>query len=110
MHRPTTTLSALTHNKLQSTLATAALCGILATQSLVAAPTAAVAYEDLDAASETVQTVLKSLQEAGASSEKTFAAYENINSIITEGKGVGGNINYKGVQLGTLEYYMESSC
>jgi hypothetical protein len=87
---------------LRSTLAAAALCTVLATTALPTAPAAAAAYDDsLDAASQTIEQVLTSLNEAAGDSDRTFAVYERINGIITEGAGVGGNINYKGIQLGT---------
>jgi hypothetical protein len=55
----------------------------------------AVAYEDSDYASETVTAVVDSLRKAGSNAEETFKVYENIAAIITEGKGVGGSINYR---------------
>mmetsp|Transcript_942 Transcript_942/g.1492 ORF Transcript_942/g.1492 Transcript_942/m.1492 type:complete len:202 (-) Transcript_942:74-679(-) len=57
------------------------------------------AYEDTDYASDTVQNVIRSLQESKGDATKTFSAYEEIAAIITEGKGVGGEIDYKGVAL-----------
>jgi hypothetical protein len=77
---------------------TAVLCGLL----LVGSPASAPAYEYTDYASETVLAAVQSLKDAAGNSEQTFKSYENIADIITEGKGVGGTINYKGVQLGTF--------
>jgi hypothetical protein len=79
-------------------LSTAVLCSLL----LVGSPTCAPAYEYTDYASETVLAAVQSLKDAAGNSEQTFKSYENIADIITEGKGVGGTINYKGVQLGTF--------
>jgi hypothetical protein len=56
------------------------------------------AYDPSDYASETVQGAMQNLKEA-RSADRIVAAYENIAEIITEGKGVGGQINYKGIQL-----------
>mmetsp|Transcript_23091 Transcript_23091/g.32233 ORF Transcript_23091/g.32233 Transcript_23091/m.32233 type:complete len:301 (+) Transcript_23091:183-1085(+) len=61
--------------------------------------TTACAYEDTDYASDTVQNVIRSLQESKGDATATFSAYEEIAAIITEGKGVGGEIDYKGVAL-----------
>jgi hypothetical protein len=74
------------------------LCSLL----LVGSPASAPAYEYTDYASETVLAAVQSLKDAAGNSEQTFKSYENIADIITEGKGVGGTINYKGVQLGTF--------
>lgn len=52
-----------------------------------------------DYASEAVRSAITSLQDAQGASDATVRAYENIAAIITEGQGVGGAINYKGVQL-----------
>ena len=39
------------------------------------------------------------MKDAAGNPDQTFQAYENIADIITEGKGVGGVVNYKGVTL-----------
>ena len=57
------------------------------------------AYDPTDYASETVQSTIKALQDSAGDADATYKVYEEMNSIITEGKGVGGSINYKGVQL-----------
>jgi len=57
------------------------------------------AYEPTDFASETVTQVVDSLKRSAGNIEDTFNTYTDIAAIITEGKGVGGAINYKGVQL-----------
>ena len=57
------------------------------------------AYDPTDYASETVQSTIKALKDSAGNAEDTYKVYEEMNSIITEGKGVGGAINYKGVQL-----------
>jgi hypothetical protein len=85
-------------NRSLQVLSTAALCSLL----LVGSPASTPAYEYTDYASETVLAAVQSLKDAAGNSEQTFKSYENIADIITEGKGVGGTINYKGVQLGTL--------
>lgn len=59
------------------------------------------AYEALtsDFASDAVEDVVKSLKESNGNQDKVFQTYENIADIITEGKGIGGVVNYKGVTL-----------
>ena len=52
------------------------------------------AYIPSDYASETVQTAIKDLKAASGNAKQTFDVYEGIAAIITEGKGVGGQINY----------------
>lgn len=75
--------------------AAAVLCSSL----WLLAPLAPVsAYEASDYASDAVQTAVTSLKQASSTAD-TFKAYESIADIITEGKGVGGMINYQGVQL-----------
>jgi hypothetical protein len=59
----------------------------------------AMAYDPTDYASETVQSTIRALKDTAGNAEATYKVYEEMNSIITEGKGVGGSINYKGVQL-----------
>jgi len=57
------------------------------------------AYIPSDYASETVQNAIQDLKAASGNVDETFKVYENIAGIITEGKGVGGQINYQGIQL-----------
>jgi hypothetical protein len=87
--------SSSSHNPLL--LASVTLCSLLALGS-VHAP-AAVAYSSSDYASETVTGVIESLKAAKGNVADTFKAYEDIQAIITEGKGVGGSVNYQGIQL-----------
>lgn len=63
------------------------------------APTTAVAYDPSDYASETVTAAVKALKDASGNPTDTLNAYQNIAEIITEGKGVGGSVNFKGVEL-----------
>jgi hypothetical protein len=48
--------------------------------------------------SEPVQIAIQAVQNAKTNNE-LIKAYENIAEIITEGKGIGGNINFQGIQL-----------
>jgi hypothetical protein len=59
----------------------------------------AVAYSPSDYASDAVLSAIQSVKESSGDIKQTFKSYEAIASIITEGRGVGGIINYKGVQL-----------
>ena len=61
--------------------------------------TTALAYDPSDYASETVQSTIKALEDSAGNSVETYKVFEEMNSIITEGKGIGGAINYKGIQL-----------
>jgi hypothetical protein len=80
------------NNLVASTMVATSLAVAVAFQPLVPA---ANAYFASDYASETVTLVVKSLNEASGDSEGTFKAYETIAAIITEGKGVGGSVNYR---------------
>jgi hypothetical protein len=74
----------------------------LAAALLLSDPTSsqqAQAYEPTDFASETVQSTLQALRQSAGNSEETYKVFEQMNDIITEGKGVGGAINYQGIQL-----------
>ena len=63
------------------------------------APTAAIAYDQSDYASDTVQETVKALKDSTGNVDATFKTYESIASIVTEGKGVGGMINYRKLLL-----------
>mmetsp|Transcript_21705 Transcript_21705/g.45660 ORF Transcript_21705/g.45660 Transcript_21705/m.45660 type:complete len:304 (-) Transcript_21705:231-1142(-) len=80
-----------------SMLASVSLAIAVATTALPVEP--ANAYIPSDYASETVQNVLQELKAAKGNIDETFRVYEGIAGIITEGNGVGGQINYQGVQL-----------
>ena len=85
-----------------SNLARLAASAGLGTALLFASPSfqqTALAYDPTDYASETVQSTIKALKDSAGNSEETYKVFEEMNSIITEGKGVGGAINYKGIQL-----------
>ena len=89
------------HTKQQqfASLLTAVVIGSLTwSQPLAPAPPAAAVdtFDDGD----TVSRIIQQLQTAqGKNPEATFTVLEQINDIITEGTGIGGSINYKGVQL-----------
>mmetsp|Transcript_106061 Transcript_106061/g.306775 ORF Transcript_106061/g.306775 Transcript_106061/m.306775 type:complete len:244 (-) Transcript_106061:129-860(-) len=72
---------------------------MLATSLMISSLQPVQAYDASDYASETVKEAVQSLKDASGNVDATFKVYENIAGIITEGKGVGGMVNYKGVQL-----------
>lgn len=76
---------------------TSLLCALICFGTFTFSSSQAVASDEVY--SDAVENAIRALRSAAGSSEKTFQAYENIAAIITEGKGVGGSINYKGVQL-----------
>jgi len=82
-----------------STTLAVSLAIAMATASTVLPVLPASAYIDSDYASETVQVAIKGLKSASGNAGDTFKVYESIAAIITEGRGVGGQINYKGVEL-----------
>jgi len=92
-HPPTTTT--MNHNK---AVVSAASTFVVATTVWMMASTTfhspVYAYDTSDYASETVQEVLQSLKTSSGNEEATFKTFENIAGIITEGKGVGGMVNY----------------
>ena len=75
--------------------------GIVAASLMVAAsqPLPAQAYSTSDYASDAIQEVVKQLNDASGNVDDTFKAFESVAAIITEGKGVGGMVNYQGIQL-----------
>lgn len=86
------------HHPSASKLASLGLAVAIATTALpVVEP--ANAYIPTDYASETVQNTIQDLKAASGNVDDTFKIYESIADIITEGKGVGGQINYQGIQL-----------
>jgi hypothetical protein len=81
-------------NKIQQLTATVALSTLLVCGGNPAAVAAQTDYS-----SEVVVTAIQSLQESQGNVERTFKAYENIGDMITEGKGLGGSVNFQGIQL-----------
>jgi hypothetical protein len=90
---PTVGKQQQTTQKTTTTLAVS-LAIAMATASTVLPVLPANAYIDSDYASETVQTAIKDLKSASGNAGETFKVYESIAAIITEGRGVGGQINY----------------
>ena len=76
------------------TAATGLAVGLALAISTATTTLPANAYIPSDYASETVQTAIKDLKAASGNAKQTFDVYEGIAAIITEGKGVGGQINY----------------
>jgi hypothetical protein len=81
------------HTTVSIALGTVIFCSTLST---LVQPAIVNAYNDF--ISEPVQIAIKAVQDANTN-EALVRAYENIAEIITEGKGVGGSINFQGVQL-----------
>ena len=81
----------------RNVVAAAALASAVAFSPLLDGP--ANAYDPSDYASETVTAAVTSLKEAEGDVSKSFQAFEEIAAIIAEGKGIGGSVNYNGVQL-----------
>ena len=79
--------------KFQHAVTSAMIASTLALSPLVPSP--AIAFEDSDYASETVTSAVDALRNAGSDAATTFKVFEDIAAIITEGKGVGGSINYR---------------
>lgn len=85
---------------LQKSLASLTVAGALAFSALQPiAP--ATAYEDYSGMDDvdTVANVVQSLKDSSGDTAASFKAFESINEIITEGKGVGGMISSSGVKL-----------
>jgi hypothetical protein len=71
--------------------------------SIGATPLVVLGYDGSQYISDTVKVAIQAVQEASSTTDTQIdalvKAYENIAEIITEGKGVGGAINFQGVQL-----------
>jgi hypothetical protein len=67
--------------------------------SLLIAPPALAFQPDEDSSTDTVAAAIQSVRDSGNNVQALVKAYENIAEIITEGKGVGGAINYQGIRL-----------
>lgn len=91
---PTTTALHHDQQKHAPGAASAAVATIALISTILGSNTAAMAYESTDYASETVTQVISELKNAQGKTAETFKAYEDVAAIITEGKGVGGAINY----------------
>lgn len=79
--------------KIQRQIPKVAAAGLLIASSTLSPALASVESAD------TVSTVIQSLRDSGKDPSVVVKVYEDIAEIITEGKGVGGAINYQGVQL-----------
>jgi hypothetical protein len=62
-------------------------------------PVLALQTSDDVSSADTVSAAIQSVRDSGNNVEALVKAYENIAEIITEGKGVGGAINYQGIRL-----------
>lgn len=81
-------------------VASVALMFVLTMNSaLYFVPLEANAVTSKDNANETVLKVLQDLTNNSGNSEGTVRVFEDIAAIITEGRGVGGEINFQGIQL-----------
>ena len=71
--------------------------------SIGATPSAVWGYGESQYLSDTVKGAIQAVRDASSTNDTPnnalVKAYENIAEIITEGKGVGGAINFQGVQL-----------
>ena len=77
-----------------SSIAIATFISLSTATTMIAPSSIAHAYEPTDYASETVTQAVQSVKKAAGNAELTLQEFENIAEIITEGKGVGGSINY----------------
>lgn len=80
-------------------MASFALAAALLAAPVLSPTMPAYAYEEKDYASETVTIAVQAMKDANGDSDLTLKAFENVAQIITEGKGVGGSLNYSGVKL-----------
>lgn len=88
-------------NLFQKDAASATLAALVMLSTMFNNPTISQAsYESYpDESTDTIKSVLQQLKDSTGDVAASFKAFENINDIITEGKGVGGSLSYKGVQL-----------
>jgi hypothetical protein len=89
-------------NRIPSFLISSCLCTLLlTTTTVITTPSSPVfAYESSSTIdTDAVERSLQQLKTASGHADATLQAYEAVASIITEGTGVGGSINFKGVQL-----------
>lgn len=80
----------------------ATLASLIAISTLTYYPSISQAAVDSvysDDSTDTVNNVVRQLKESTGDIDASFKVFESINEIITEGKGVGGSLSYKGVQL-----------
>lgn len=84
----------LRQNTLENSIASSVVAASLFLASSTFSPLPVQAYSDSDYASETVQEVIGTLKSNAGNVDGTFKAYETVAEIITEGKGVGGMVNY----------------
>ena len=101
---PTTTTATTTSTATTATLSATArttatikksnhiVASIALISTLITAPS--LAFDPSDYASETVTQAIVELRNSQGKTADTFKAFEDVAAIITEGKGVGGAINY----------------
>eukprot|EP00540_Astrosyne_radiata_P022833 CAMPEP_0116837340 /NCGR_PEP_ID=MMETSP0418-20121206/8598_1 /TAXON_ID=1158023 /ORGANISM="Astrosyne radiata, Strain 13vi08-1A" /LENGTH=213 /DNA_ID=CAMNT_0004467211 /DNA_START=131 /DNA_END=772 /DNA_ORIENTATION=- len=88
------TTTSLVKNHIFSTLLACTLAVGTATM-----PTPTQAYDPSDFASDAVLSAVQSIKDSAGNPEDTLKAFENVAEMITEGKGVGGAVNYEGVKM-----------
>lgn len=80
--------------RLSAATAASLLALAVSAAPLLSAPPPALAYEQSDYASETVTNVVAELKRTAGDVDATFGTLEELNKIITEGKGVGGTVEF----------------
>ena len=90
----TTELQAKSKQSIENALASSLLAASVAVTVASSPVLPAQAYSSSDYASETVKGVIAKMKESRGNLEGTFQTYETVAEIITEGKGVGGMVNY----------------
>eukprot|EP00586_Coscinodiscus_wailesii_P020156 CAMPEP_0172497010 /NCGR_PEP_ID=MMETSP1066-20121228/94748_1 /TAXON_ID=671091 /ORGANISM="Coscinodiscus wailesii, Strain CCMP2513" /LENGTH=268 /DNA_ID=CAMNT_0013269583 /DNA_START=144 /DNA_END=950 /DNA_ORIENTATION=- len=84
----------------KSILVNFALATALTLSPLVATPQTVIAY---DSADDTIAAIIKRLEVTAGKPQESLKAFEEVATIITEGKGVGGDVSYGGVDLNRAE-------
>lgn len=89
----------ITVQNIQKGIASLSIAAALSMSTSTFNPQPASAYNDFTDDVDVVTNVVTSLKDSTGDAAATFKAFESISQIITEGTGVGGSINYKGVAL-----------
>ena len=87
-------------NQFQKACTTMALATTLAITSPLSPITTPNANAiNIDMGADTVTSMVQSINTAAGNKEETLKAFEELAAVITEGKGLGGDVSYGGVQL-----------
>ena len=81
-----------TTKELQKVFTTFAIASTLTFSTIASSPLPSYANDDY--AADTVTTMIQSIKNSAGKKQETLAVFEDLAAVITEGKGIGGDVSY----------------